>query len=107
MKIFRVTVRGQFEGLDAERRAALLADADDHEPLAAAFTEAGTFTYDRQLHSFSYRFQLRATEDALDAARAAVEAEALRTVEAHLDELGLGRKHLRASAYDMADVWKD
>src|SRR3546814_5890679 len=40
MRIFRVTVRGWFDGLDDERRAALLAVADDHDVVSVGTCES-------------------------------------------------------------------
>lgn len=52
--VFRVTVRGVFEELDETRRQALLAEVDGFP----AFTEAGTFTYDRSLSAFTFRCEV-------------------------------------------------
>jgi hypothetical protein len=66
-RTYRVIVRGTFAGLDADRRSELLAAADQHDLYSTAFTEAGTLAYDRTLHAFSLRFEVRqaaeATED--------------------------------------------
>src|SRR3546814_4861926 len=68
MRIFRVTVRGWFDGLDDERRAALLAVADDHDVVSVgAYTEAGTLPYERSLPTFTFRLQRRAQADDAEA----------------------------------------
>ncbi|HEY9556694.1 MAG TPA: DUF6204 family protein [Acidimicrobiales bacterium] len=103
MRIFRVTVRGWFDGLDDERRAALLAVADDHDVVSVgAYTEAGTLTYERSLHTFTFRVQLRAEGD--DAEAEVLErATALATD--RLADLGAGHRDVRANAKDMASIW--
>ncbi|MET0420148.1 MAG: DUF6204 family protein, partial [Acidimicrobiia bacterium] len=59
LRIFRVTVRGRFGALAEPVRARLLTDAAAHDVVKAAFTETGTLTYERTLHSFTFRFRLR------------------------------------------------
>jgi len=49
---FRVTVRGSFDGLTDDQRAALLAEAAEHDVLKAAFTEQGRLTYDLAMRPF-------------------------------------------------------
>ena len=106
--IFRVTVRGFFKELAPDIRTALLDAADEHEPLRAAFTEGGTFTYEPRLTAFSFRFQLRQQSDdsPADAARD-VEARALEVASAYLAENRIGHGDLRVQVTDMADMWRD
>lgn len=105
MQVHRVVVRGQFDGLDEAQRAALLAEADDHEIFKAAYTEWGSFTYERNLVSFSFRYEVR-QPDGPDAAPPADPVElGLARTRAHLDGWGLGHKHLRGTATDMSSVW--
>ncbi len=99
----RVVVRGQFDGLDGDQRAALLAEADDHDIFKAAYTEWGSFTYERNLVSFSFRYEVRVADDA-DLPVDPVEVGLART-RATLDGWGLGHKHLRATATDMSTMW--
>jgi hypothetical protein len=105
LRIFRVTVRGQFEGLDDDVRSALLAAAPEHDVSKAGYTETGTLTYEHALRSFTFRFRLR--DDADDPADAeehvAETAEAM--AEAWLDDLGATWSRLQIDAHDMADVW--
>jgi hypothetical protein len=61
--IHRVFVRGRFGALDPGTRARLLADTAQHDLTRAAFTEAGTLTYEPSLVSFTSRFRLRAEGD--------------------------------------------
>ncbi|MFW5418396.1 hypothetical protein J0910_17445 [Nocardiopsis sp. CNT-189] len=63
MQTYRATVRGRFDGLGEEARAALLTAADEHDMFSAAFTEAGTLTYDRALSWFSFRCEVRVSPE--------------------------------------------
>jgi hypothetical protein len=104
LRIYRVTVRGRFAGLDDEARAALLADVDDHDVVTAgAFTERGTLTYDRSIDFFTFRFQLRQHDDDADTR---VLEQARDLAEAHLRERGLGHRDLKVQATDMATMWR-
>ena len=107
LQIYRVTVRGFFTDLDPDVRARLLAEVDQHDALDAAFTEAGTITYDRSLTAFSFRYQLRVTLDDADrvGADAAARQGGLDRATAALDVVGASAKHLRVTASNMADVW--
>lgn len=102
LHIFRVTVRGQFDQLDPDVRAELLAEADQHDNLLAHFSPDGTFTYEPRLQAFSFRYEVRARGD--DAAEQAV-ATGLDQAAAYLDARGITAKRLRATATDMADLW--
>jgi hypothetical protein len=107
LRIFRVIVRGAFAGLDADQRAALLANADAHDPIRTArFDEVGTVTYERSLNFFTFRYQLRSNEEAAADARAAVIATAEQRATAYLAEAGWGHGPLRSVATDMADMWR-
>ncbi|TYB62288.1 hypothetical protein FXF51_26675 [Nonomuraea sp. PA05] len=69
--MFRVTIRGKFNGLDEQGRAAVLAAS------GAAYTEAGTFTHDATVSVFTFRCQVPVDGDEDDAglgAMAALEA---------------------------------
>lgn len=108
LNIYRVTVRGFFTDLDPGARDRLLADVDDHDALRAAFTEAGTLTYDRSLAAFSFRFQLRVQTDDDDRDLADALASELGLERAHVWLAGLGApsKRIRVTASNMADVWR-
>lgn len=104
MAIFRVTVRGRFDGLTDAQRAGLRAAADEHDVVAmGAFTEAGTLTYERTLHGFTLRVQLRADGD--DAV-ASVRERAVAIARAEVEALGVGHRDVRVDVRDMADVWR-
>ncbi len=105
LRIFRVTVRGRFDDLDAAARSRLFADATGHDVTKAAFTEAGTLTYDPSLRSFTFRFRLRDDASAASDAEANVTAMAVSMVDAWLSDLAVTGSQLRVDAHDMADVW--
>ncbi len=84
--IFRVTVRGRFDGLTDEVRSQLSARADEHDGLTARFDATGTLVYDK----------------AIDAAFGGARARAV----ALLDSLGAGYRDLKVDGTDMADVWR-
>lgn len=100
-RTYRVIVRGTFAGLDADRKAALLARADQHDLFSAAFTEDGTLAYDQALHAFSLRFEVRqepaATEDDAIATGCARAAELL-------DRLQITHGALRGTATSVDDM---
>ncbi|MEV0328196.1 DUF6204 family protein [Micromonospora echinospora] len=62
-KTYQVIVRGTFAPLDEEQRAALLAEADEHDVFGARFTEEGTVTYERSLLTFTFRCVVPATDE--------------------------------------------
>ncbi|KUJ65081.1 hypothetical protein ACZ90_51735 [Streptomyces albus subsp. albus] len=94
--MFRVTIRGKFDtpALTDADRTALLADAD---AFRTAYTEAGTFTYDRSLSAFTFRCQLPAGDE--DG-----EPEATRRALAALDAHGYPYQVLRVGVTDMRDI---
>jgi len=101
--VYRVTVRGRFEGLDERTRARLLAAVDEHDIFVSAYTVEGTFTYDHKLEFFNLRYEVR-----LNGASASEKEAAdvgLREAEEFLRTLGYGHKGLRAKAVDMATMW--
>ncbi|GGX56451.1 DUF6204 family protein [Streptomyces fructofermentans] len=101
-RTFRITVRGVFHGLGADQRAALLADAAEHDVLRAAFTPEGHLSYDIAARpAFTFRFldSGDAEEDILDAAERAEEA-----ARAWLTERGYGFKNLRSTAEDLSQA---
>jgi hypothetical protein len=103
VKVFRVVVRGQFDALTPEQREALLAEADEHDFHQVAYTECGTFIYERNLVAFNFRYEVRTDDEdvptpdpvAIGTAKAA----------ASMAEWGLAAKHVRATATDMSQVW--
>ncbi|MEV6158973.1 DUF6204 family protein [Nonomuraea sp. NPDC052129] len=89
--MFRVTIRGTFEGLDEATREAVRAAA------GAAFTEAGTFTHDQSVSAFTFRCQIPAGPD--DG-----EHEATTAAMAALDAHGHPYRLLRVAVTDMRDI---
>ena len=104
MRIFRATVRGQFDGLDEEQQAALRARADEHDILRSSFSREGTFVYSPALTWFNLRYELRSPDEATDEE---VEAEAIGMAERRMAADGFGCKHVRVDLMDMASVWQD
>jgi hypothetical protein len=104
--IFRVSVSGQFASLDDADRAVLEADAPEHTVARAAFTHAGTFTYELPLVSFSYRFEIRIDDDDDDPPMPAAVVGAEARARADLAVRGLEARHVRVQASDMADMWR-
>ncbi|GJF31798.1 hypothetical protein KNE206_44980 [Kitasatospora sp. NE20-6] len=101
-RTFRITVRGVFDGLTAEQRAALLADADAHDVLRAAFTTGGHLSYDIAARTaFTFRFADTGETDE-DLLTAAARAEA--AAEAWLTGRGYGFKNLRSQAEDLSQA---
>ncbi|WP_151769989.1 DUF6204 family protein [Streptomyces abyssomicinicus] len=101
-RTFRITVRGEFDGLDAGQRAELLARAAEHDMLRAAFTPEGNLSYDVAARpAFTFRFldSGEAEEDILEATERAEEA-----ARAWLAERGYGYKHLRSQAEDLSQA---
>ncbi|MEU1424067.1 DUF6204 family protein [Kitasatospora sp. NPDC005751] len=101
-RTFRVTVRGSFDGLDADQHAELLARAAEHDVLYASFTPEGHLSYDLASRpAFTFRFldSGEAEEDILEAADRAEGA-----AKAWLDEHGYGYKNLRSQAEDLSQA---
>ncbi|MFI9050756.1 DUF6204 family protein [Streptomyces sp. NPDC053427] len=95
---YRVIVRGTWDGLTAESRAKLLAEADDHGLAQLRFTAEGSLAYDTPLRSFTYRYVI--VSDAADGVEMAA-ALAEDKAETALKEAGLGYRELRSTATDM------
>ncbi len=101
VRIFRVTVRGQFGELDEATRSRLIAEAPDHDFVTqAAFTRDGTFSYEPNLIAFSFRYEVRVDEGG-DAVEPSIAAAAK-----YLHGHGIPSKHIRATATDMATMWR-
>ncbi|MFF4981619.1 DUF6204 family protein [Streptomyces sp. NPDC001046] len=101
-RTFRVTVRGVFDGLSDEQRAALLERAAEHDMLRAAFTPEGHLSYDVAVRpAFTFRFldSGEAEEDFLEATERAENA-----ARAWLEERGYGYKNLRSAAEDLSQA---
>ncbi len=104
MRIFRATVRGQFDGLDEEQQAALRARADEHDILNASFSREGSFVYSPGLTWFNLRYELRSPDEATDPE---VEEQALTQAADQLARMGIPYKRLRVDLLDMASIWQD
>lgn len=101
-RTFRITVRGAFAALSGQQRAALLAEAAQHDILTAAFTPEGHLSYDIAARpAFTFRF-LETGEQEQDLAPAVERAEA--AAQAWLDERGYGYKELRSQAEDLSQA---
>jgi hypothetical protein len=104
VRIFRATVRGQFDRLTDEQAATLRARADEHDLLAGSFTREGFFAYSPALTWFNLRYEVRAPDEDADGE---VEAATLSLAGDRLERLGIGHKHLRVELLDMATMWDD
>jgi hypothetical protein len=104
-RIFRVVVRGHFHRLDSEQRENLRAAAGNHEIFKSAYTAEGTLTYEPNLVAFSFRYELRDSDDPPAGAKERVTEVAMGKAREALDIMGVERRHLRATATDMSDVW--
>ncbi|MEV4611033.1 DUF6204 family protein [Kitasatospora sp. NPDC049258] len=100
-RTYRVIVRGVFAGLDEGRRAALLATADQHDILTAAFTDEGTLIYDRALRTFTFRCVVR---QGADGDEEAAVTRACERAAATLAGRGAGHGPLRGSATSLDDM---
>ncbi|KPI32993.1 hypothetical protein OV450_1534 [Actinobacteria bacterium OV450] len=100
-RTYRVIVRGVFAGLDDSRRAELLAAADEHDILRAAFTDDGTLIYDRELRTFSFRCVVRQAADHEDEAAAGAACD---RAAAALAARGIGHGALRTQVTSMDDM---
>ncbi|MGC7094577.1 DUF6204 family protein [Amycolatopsis lurida] len=90
--VFRVTIRGKFDGLTDEQRTVLAERGGQ-----LMFSEEGTFTHDANVTVFTFRCQVPARPD--DDERAA-KARAIAALEAH----GLPYRDLSVAVTDMRDI---
>ncbi|NRQ33495.1 hypothetical protein HII36_16800 [Nonomuraea sp. NN258] len=89
--MFRVTIRGTFDGLSEAGRAAVLAAG------GVAYTEEGTFTHDQSVSAFTFRCQMPAGPD--DG-----EAEATAMAMAALAAHGHPHRVLRVAVTDLRTI---
>lgn len=94
--MFRVLISGTFDGLGDADRSRLSAGAG---LLPGGFTEAGTFTCDRSLSSFTFRCQVPPGEDDDDD-----EPGVTRRAVAALEAYGYPYRILRVAVTDMRDI---
>ena len=104
VRIFRATVRGQFDGLSDEQSADLRARAEEHDIIATSFTREGSFVYSPALTWFNLRYEVRHPDGTTDEE---VEAATLDQAVERLARMGVGHKHLRVELLDMASMWDD
>jgi hypothetical protein len=106
--IHRVIVRGFFVGLDDSTRERLIAEVDEHDIMRSGFTSAGTLTYGRDLGAFSFRFEVRTTTDDDDGSdhTEAAKRTGMERAEIALARLGVRHRKLRATATEMAAMWR-
>ncbi len=107
MHIYRGTVRGRFDEQADAVREALVASADEHDGLKAAFVHDGTFTYDEQLTFFTFRYELRASGDDAEECELDAREQAESDARAYLQHFGIAHRDLKVSVWDMATVWHD
>ncbi|MFI5930533.1 DUF6204 family protein [Actinoplanes sp. NPDC051494] len=101
-RTIRVTVRGAFDVLTADQRATLLADAAGHDVAYAAFSPAGSITYDIATRPFfTFRYEGTAAEDK-DIPVVTAEAEA--AAEQWLTSRGYAFKNLTSQTVDMSQT---
>ncbi|XTZ17300.1 DUF6204 family protein [Micromonospora echinospora] len=100
-KTYQVIVRGKFAPLDEEQRAALLAEADEHDVFGARFTEEGTLTYERSLLTFTFRCVVPSTDEDEEAVVIG-RAEALAA--AAVRKLGADHRDLTSVSTDLDSI---
>jgi hypothetical protein len=107
VQIFRVIVRGRFDGLDPAQREQLQMGLDDGANLDAyAFSRTGQLAYDQRIDFFSFRVEIRVPDDAPGDPRETAHSDAEVLATAHLAGRGLAGKDLRVTSQNMADVWR-
>jgi len=106
LHIYRGTVRGRFDDLADEVRVALLASADEHDGLKASFTHDGTFTYEKQLTFFSFRYELRANGDSAEECELDARYQAEEDAVAYLQHHGIAYRDLKVNVWDMKSMWE-
>ena len=104
MRIFRATVRGQFDSLSEERAVALRAEAEAHDILAASFTREGCFVYSPGLTWFNLRYEVRSPDESSDDE---VVQQVLAMAVERLAADDIPAKRLRVELLDMASIWDD
>ncbi|GAA2037861.1 DUF6204 family protein [Catenulispora yoronensis] len=103
-KTYQVITHGKFDVLTDEQRAALIAQADDHDLYKARFTEEGTVTYEPALLTFTFRCLVPATEETGEADVADVLSKAEHLAAAAIAELGGTCGDLRSAATDLSGI---
>ncbi|RBY92778.1 DUF6204 family protein [Blastococcus sp. TF02A-30] len=101
-RTYRVTVRGVFDGLDDDQRAALRARSAEHDLITSGFSEQGALAYDAALRAFSHRVVVRVPAGPDEEAEALTAGE-LSAID-RLGALGVGYRELRVSAVCADDI---
>jgi Family of unknown function (DUF6204) len=98
----RVTVRGAFDRLTGDQRAALLAEQAEHDMRFTRYTPQGHLSYEIEARPFfTFRFAEQVHEEAeIPAVTARAEAAAA----AWLTGRGLGYKNLTSQTVDLSQV---
>lgn len=96
MPTYRVLVNGKFDHPDAETRARLLVDVDDHQRIG--FTDEGLLTYSAHLGGFSFRISLQGDEE-----RDVIDEAELKVMEL-LDAKGCPYRDVAGKATCMDDI---
>jgi hypothetical protein len=99
-KVYRVTVRGRFQDLDASSRAYLARAQSEHDIFKSAYTPEGTFTYDARLLFFNLRYEVRSADGADDAGTVG-----LLEADTFLRTLGFGFTGLKVDVVDTSVMW--
>ena len=103
-QIYRVAVRGRFDSLTDDSRAALAAAVDEHDVVTSGgFSDDGRLSYDGHLDFFAFRVQLRT--DADDGA-ADVTREATRRALDAIAGFGAEARDVKVTLTDMAGMWR-
>lgn len=101
-----MTVRGWFRDLTPDQRTALLERLPEHDLVAMSrtYTEDGTLAYERALHTFTFRVELRTKPDDEDP-EGMVRARAQAMADAVLAALGVHHEVRKVEVLDMASIW--
>lgn len=101
MRTYRVTVRGKFDSLTDDAKRQLLEELDHHDALHAQFTPEGSFTYDKALNAFSFRYVVEDEENNPEEAQGNAHTFAELAATELLTEKGYGFRDLRVESMDM------
>ena len=103
-RVFRVTVRGRFLDLTAKARSYLVGGVDEHDIMKSGYTGEGTFTYDKRIDFFNFRYEVRVGGDDPETA---AHVHGLVETEGFLNTMGFGFRDLKVTLVDMSAMWAD
>lgn len=103
-RVFRVTVRGRFLDLTAKARSYLVGSVDEHDIMKSGYTAEGTFTYDKRIDFFNFRYEVRVGGDDPETA---AHVHGLAETEGFLNTMGFGFRDLKVTLVDMSAMWAD